>query len=228
MLGPWLRLPSPRPSSPLAVMGVSSAREAVRRESWHRPVLHGMTATSALLVVSSPDAPLARHFLPPVAAGEIRGAHDLQQGSPRAPAFVVTVVYCGWPPPRLPGDVGPAVSATAAITSRWGPGHPRASSTTGPALSAGLLCPSGGARARSSPPSGDVGPGPGLRLLAVASGGPPLRPAVLGGRDRRDRAASPPTESGPTGLDALRRQLPGGARGTGLLAVAVRRHRAGD
>jgi len=102
----------------LAVMGVSSAREAVRRgESWHRPVLHGMTATSALLVVSSLDAPLARHFLPPVAAGEFAVLTIFSKAALWAPAFVVTVVYSRMATRRGSRHVGLAVSATAAIVA---------------------------------------------------------------------------------------------------------------
>jgi hypothetical protein len=102
----------------LWIVGGGSVREAMRRgESWHGPVLHGMTATSALLVVSSLDAPLARHFLDPVAAGEFAVLTIFSKAALWAPAFVVTVVYSRMATRRGPRHVGLAVTATALIVA---------------------------------------------------------------------------------------------------------------
>jgi O-antigen/teichoic acid export membrane protein len=102
----------------MLVVGAPAAREALRRgPSWHRPVLHGMTATSALLVVSSLDAPLARHFLDPVAAGEFAVLTIFSKAALWAPAFVVTVVYSRMATRRGSRHVGLAVTATAAIVA---------------------------------------------------------------------------------------------------------------
>ena len=72
-------------------MGLSSSLR--RGSTWTRSVIHGMTATSALLVVSSLDAPLARHFLPAAVAGEFAVLTIFSKAAFWAPAFIVTVVY---------------------------------------------------------------------------------------------------------------------------------------
>ena len=155
----------------LWIVGGGSVREAMRRgESWHGPVLHGMTATSALLVVSSLDAPLARHFLDPVAAGEFAVLTIFSKAALWAPAFVVTVVYSRMATRRGPRHVGLAVTATALIVA------------FGVVLTIVLREPLailvGGASYAHLAPlvplftaiGGDVGPGPGLRLLAARAG----------------------------------------------------------
>lgn len=83
--------------------------------TWRGPVLSGMTATSALLVVSSLDAPLARHFLEPVAAGEFAVLTIFTKAAFWAPAFVATVVYSRMATRRGARHVGLAIGVTAAI-----------------------------------------------------------------------------------------------------------------
>lgn len=85
--------------------------------TWTRPVLHGMTATSALLVVSSLDAPLARHYLSAAAAGEFAVLSIFAKASFWAPAFVATAVYSRMATRRGSRHVGLAVSVTAIIVA---------------------------------------------------------------------------------------------------------------
>ncbi|MGL5911366.1 MAG: hypothetical protein ACRCZP_15315, partial [Phycicoccus sp.] len=98
LLPAWRRAPAP-----------SSTR------SWLRAVVHGSTATAALLAVTTMDTPLARTFLPPEESGAYAVLAVFSKAAFWGPAFLATLFY-----PRMArGSVrfGPvaAVGSTAVL-----------------------------------------------------------------------------------------------------------------
>jgi O-antigen/teichoic acid export membrane protein len=82
--------------SGLALLLVADGARRVRdhlRSTWVRAVLYGATATSALLVVSNMDVPLARTFLSPVESGEYAVLTLFSKAALWGPAFLATVFY---------------------------------------------------------------------------------------------------------------------------------------
>ena len=161
------------------VGGARSAGPMRRGESWHGPVLHGMTATSALLVVSSLDAPLARHFLGPGCRRWVR----------RAPAPIFSkrpwgtglCRDCGLltdgETRRGPTSRGVGGHGNRPRSSHWGHAHHRLRASPGDP-------PWGGASHAHLAPLvplftaiGDVGPGPGLPTGGSARADPKWAPA---------------------------------------------------
>ena len=145
----------------------------------------------------------------------VRGAHDLQQGSPvgaglRRHRRVLTDGHR-----RGSRHVGLAVSATAAIVA-LGSWSPSCFVNHWSCSSAGPPMPIWRGSCRSSPPSGMWALAQVFVYWRLARADHRFGPAALGGRDRRDRdrGTRHPQVTGPTGLDALRRRLPGGARGS--------------
>ena len=82
-----------------AVISLAMVPEAVRgaaariRATWVRTVLHSATATSALLVVTNMDIPLARTVLPPVESGEYAVVSLFAKAAYWGPAFLATLFY---------------------------------------------------------------------------------------------------------------------------------------
>ncbi len=74
---------------PAAVRGAG----ARLRSTWVRTVLHSATATSALLVVTNMDIPLARTVLPPVESGEYAVVSLFAKAAYWGPAFLATLFY---------------------------------------------------------------------------------------------------------------------------------------
>lgn len=72
--------------------GVRALRRHLRT-TWVRAVLHGATATSALLVVTNMDVPLARTFLPAVESGEYAVVALFSKAAYWGPAFLATLFY---------------------------------------------------------------------------------------------------------------------------------------
>jgi O-antigen/teichoic acid export membrane protein len=99
------------------------------RTTWVRGVLHGATATSALLVVSNMDVPLARTFLPPVQSGEYAVVALFAKAAYWGPAFLATLFY-----PRM-------ARATTRRSAVWAVGSTAAIAVAGVLLSAVLATP---------------------------------------------------------------------------------------
>jgi O-antigen/teichoic acid export membrane protein len=99
------------------------------RTTWVRGVLHGATATSALLVVSNMDVPLARTFLPPVQSGEYAVVALFAKAAYWGPAFLATLFY-----PRM-------ARATSRRSAVWAVGSTAAIAVAGVLLSAVLATP---------------------------------------------------------------------------------------
>ena len=83
--------------------------------TWSRAVVHGAAATSALLVVTNIDTPLARALLDPRAAGEYAVLAVFEKAAFWGPAFLATLLY-----PRMATATGrrtavAAASATAGL-----------------------------------------------------------------------------------------------------------------
>ena len=74
---------------PAAVRGAG----AQLRSTWVRTVLHSATATSALLVVTNMDIPLARTVLSPVESGEYAVVSLFAKAAYWGPAFLATLFY---------------------------------------------------------------------------------------------------------------------------------------
>jgi O-antigen/teichoic acid export membrane protein len=69
------------------------AAGARMRSTWVRTVLHSATATSALLVVTNMDIPLARAVLPPIESGEYAVVSLFAKAAYWGPAFLATLFY---------------------------------------------------------------------------------------------------------------------------------------
>lgn len=72
--------------------GVRALRQHLRT-TWVRAVLHGATATSALLVVTNMDVPLARTFLAAEESGEYAVVALFSKAAYWGPAFLATLFY---------------------------------------------------------------------------------------------------------------------------------------
>lgn len=103
----------------VGVSGLVLVRDAlgsvgVGRRTWFGAVLRGSTATSALLVVSNLDTPLARALLPATDAGRYAVLAVVEKAAFWGPAFLAMLLY-----PRMATANGrrPAVLATAATAA---------------------------------------------------------------------------------------------------------------
>jgi O-antigen/teichoic acid export membrane protein len=76
-----------------AVPAAARGAGARLRTTWVRTVLHSATATSALLVVTNRDIPLARTVLPPVESGEYAVVSIFAKAAYWGPAFLATLFY---------------------------------------------------------------------------------------------------------------------------------------
>ncbi len=101
-------------------MFVSDGARRVRdrlRNTWVRAVVQGATATSALLVVSYMDVPLARAFLSPTESGEYAVLALFSKAALWGPAFLATVFYPRMARATTRRSVLLAVGSTAAIAA---------------------------------------------------------------------------------------------------------------
>ena len=107
-------------ASGLALLLVSGGVRRVRhhlRTTWVRAVVHGATATSALLVVSTMDVPLARIFLSPFESGEYAVLALFSKAALWGPAFLATLFYPRMARATTRRSVLLAVGSTAAIAA---------------------------------------------------------------------------------------------------------------
>ena len=105
--------------------GVRALRHHLRT-TWVRAVLHGATATSALLVVTNLDTPLARTFLTPEESGQYAVVALFSKAAYWGPAFLATLFY-----PRM-------ARATSRRSALWAVGSTGAIAVVG-VLFAALL-----------------------------------------------------------------------------------------
>jgi O-antigen/teichoic acid export membrane protein len=89
VLAGWLTAGFSLALVPRAVAGAG----ARLRDTWVRAVLHSATATSALLVVTNMDVPLARAVLAPVESGEYAVVSVFAKAAYWGPAFLATLFY---------------------------------------------------------------------------------------------------------------------------------------
>jgi O-antigen/teichoic acid export membrane protein len=99
------------------------------RTTWVRGVLHGATATSALLVVTNMDIPLARTFLTPAQSGEYAVVALFAKAAFWGPAFLATLFY-----PRM-------ARATSRRSAVWAVGSTAVIALVGVLLAALLATP---------------------------------------------------------------------------------------
>lgn len=119
-------------SAALALALVPNGLRAARRHlrtTWVRAVLQSATATSALLVVSNMDVPLARTFLPPAESGEYAVLSVFAKAAYWGPAFLATLFY-----PRM-------ARATSRRSATWAVGSTAAIGLLGVVLAALLAEP---------------------------------------------------------------------------------------
>ena len=107
----------------LVPYGVRALREHLRA-TWSRAVLQGATATSALLVVTNMDIPLARTFLTPVESGQYAVVALFSKAAYWGPAFLATLFY-----PRM-------ARATSRRSVRWAVGSTGAVAVLGVVVAA--------------------------------------------------------------------------------------------
>lgn len=112
----------------LVPAGVRAARRHLRT-TWVRSVLQSATATSALLVVSNMDLPLARTFLPPAESGEYAVLSVFTKAAYWGPAFLATLFY-----PRM-------ARATSRRSATWAVGSTAAIALLGVLVAALLAEP---------------------------------------------------------------------------------------
>ena len=108
--------------------GVRALRRHLRA-TWVRAVLHGATATSALLVVTNMDVPLARTFLPASESGEYAVVALFSKAAYWGPAFLATLFY-----PRM-------ARATTRRSAVWAVGSTAAIAVAGVLVAAVLAEP---------------------------------------------------------------------------------------
>lgn len=97
------------------VSGATRAASARVRQTWVRTVLNSATATSALLVVTNMDVPLARTVLPPVESGEYAVVSIFAKAAYWGPAFLATLFYPRMARARTRRTAILAVGSTTAI-----------------------------------------------------------------------------------------------------------------
>jgi O-antigen/teichoic acid export membrane protein len=96
--------------------GARRLRDGLQR-TWVSAVVHGATATSALLVVSYMDVPLARAFLSPTESGEYAVLALFSKAALWGPAFLATVFYPRMARATTRRSVLLAVGSTAVIAA---------------------------------------------------------------------------------------------------------------
>ena len=94
--------------------GLGALRQHLRA-TWLRAVVHGATATSALLVVANLDIPLARIFLTPEESGQYAVVALFSKAAYWGPAFLATLFYPRMARARSRRSVLWAVGLTGAI-----------------------------------------------------------------------------------------------------------------
>jgi O-antigen/teichoic acid export membrane protein len=96
--------------------GVRTARHHTDA-AWVRAVLHGATATSALLVVTNMDIPLARTFLTAAQSGEYAVVALFSKAAYWGPAFLATLFYPRMARATTRRSVLLAMGSTAAVAA---------------------------------------------------------------------------------------------------------------